>query len=159
MVCNGLQLQKLAINNFGDWLICMEIAKGLERIREKGYRVTPQRQMILAAVRESGGHVTAVAVYDHIRTKLPSLNQATVYRTLDFLCELRLIAKAEIHGQVVYEVVQEERHHHLVCRQCGLVEELADHHLNELSQHLLTEHGFKAEVDHLAIPGLCAHCQ
>jgi Fur family ferric uptake transcriptional regulator len=131
----------------------------LERIREMGYRVTPQRQLILEAVRESGGHITAVEVYERLQAQVPALNQATVYRTLDFLCELRLIAKTEIHGQTVYEIVEEERHHHLVCRHCGQVEHLADHHLTDLSQHLMEEHGFKAEIDHLAISGICAHCQ
>lgn len=137
----------------------MEITEELERIRKLGYRVTPQRQLILAAVRESGGHVTAVEVYERIKAQIPSINQATVYRTLDFLCELRLVAKTEISGQSVYEIVEEERHHHLVCRQCGFVEELADHHLNDLCQHLQAEHGFKAELDHLAIAGLCNDCQ
>ena len=136
-----------------------QIPEELERIRELGYRVTPQRQMILEVVRESGGHVTAVDIYEQLQTKIPSLNQATVYRTLDFLCELRLVAKTEIHGQSVYEIVEEERHHHLVCRQCGHVDHLADHHLVDLCQHLMEEHGFKAEIDHLAITGLCAHCQ
>jgi Fur family ferric uptake transcriptional regulator len=131
----------------------------LERIREMGYRVTPQRQMILEVVRQRGGHTTAVEVYEQLQAKVPALNQATVYRTLDFLCELRLVAKTEINGQSVYEIVEEERHHHLVCRQCGQIEKLADHHLVDLSQHLLEEHGFKAELDHLAIPGLCVHCQ
>jgi Fur family ferric uptake transcriptional regulator len=131
----------------------------LSRIRELGYRVTPQRQIILEAVRASEGHVTAVEVYEHVQAKTPALNQATVYRTLDFLCELRLVAKTEINGQSVYEAVDEERHHHLVCRQCRYEEVLADYHLAELSEHLMAEHGFKAELDHLAIPGICASCQ
>ena len=131
----------------------------LNHIREKGYRVTPQRQLILEAVQEGGGHVTAVDIYNHVQAIIPSLNQATVYRTLDFLSEIRLIAKTEIAGRTVYEIVTEDRHHHLVCRQCGYVQKLADHHLNDLSQHLFAEHGFKAEMDHMAISGLCAGCQ
>lgn len=136
-----------------------QLAEELERIRELGYRVTPQRQMILEVVRASGDHITAVAITEQLQAKIPSLNQATVYRNLDFLCDLRLVAKTEINGQSVYEIVEEERHHHLVCRQCGQMEHLADHHLADLSQHLMEEHGFKAEIDHLAISGLCGHCQ
>ena len=131
----------------------------LSAIREKGFRVTPQRQLVLEALHASGGHITAVAIYEQVNAKLSSINQATIYRTLDFLCAQRLVAKTEISGQVVYEIVDDDRHHHLVCRRCGHISELGDHHFNALFAHLANEHGFQAELDHLAIPGICAACQ
>jgi Fur family transcriptional regulator, ferric uptake regulator len=131
----------------------------LSCIREKGFRVTPQRQLVLEALQASGTHTTAVSIFEQVNAKLSSINQTTVYRTLDFLCEQRLVAKTEIAGQTVYEIVNEDRHHHLVCRHCGYVEELADHHFIELLAHLAAEHNFIAEIDHVAIPGICAACQ
>jgi Fur family ferric uptake transcriptional regulator len=128
------------------------------QMRESGFRVTPQRMLLLDAICEGNGHTTLDEIYERVKAKAPGINQATVYRTLDFLCELRLVVSAEIEGRSVYEIAGETPHHHLVCRGCGAVQELGDFHLHELRDHLLEEHGFKANLDHLAITGLCARC-
>ena len=65
-----------------------------ERIRAQGFRLTPQRQMVLDAICELGGHVTPEAIYERVRTKSLAVNRATVYRNLDFLCEVRLVVAA-----------------------------------------------------------------
>ena len=127
-------------------------------IRQMGYRMTPQRQLILDTVCEQGDHLTAGEIYELIRVKAPEVNQATVYRALDFFCELNLVAKTEIAGRSLYEIVDVTPHHHLVCRQCGRVEALGDHHFDMLADHLLKEYGFQAELSHLAISGRCAEC-
>lgn len=130
----------------------------IAHMRERGFRVTPQRKLILDTICECGGHATAGEIYERVRCHMPTLNQATVYRVLDFFCALNLVAKTEIDGRCVYEIVGETPHHHLVCRRCGNVDLLADHHFDELAEHLLREHRFKVEVNHLAITGLCAEC-
>jgi len=127
-------------------------------MREQGFRVTPQRMLLLDAICEAKGHTTFDEIYQRVAAKAPGINPATVYRALDFLCGLRLVVSAEIEGHVVYEIAGETRHHHLVCRNCGVVSELADYHFHELREHLLQEHGFQADLDHLAIHGLCAKC-
>jgi Fur family ferric uptake transcriptional regulator len=60
------------------------------QIREQGFRVTPQRLLLLDAICEGNGHTTFDEIYRRVRSKAPGINQATVYRTLDFLCDLRL---------------------------------------------------------------------
>jgi Fur family ferric uptake transcriptional regulator len=127
-------------------------------IRQKGFRMTPQRQIVLDTLAEYGTHATAGEVYESVQAKIPAINRATVYRVLDFLCELQLITRTEIQGDSMYELAGDSPHHHLVCRHCGQVEVLADHHFKELAIHLLAEHGFKAEINHMAISGLCADC-
>lgn len=128
------------------------------RIRQMGCRMTRQRQLILDTVCEQGDHLTAGEIYELIQVKAPEVNQATVYRALDFFCELNLIARIELAGRTLYEIVDETPHHHLVCRQCGQVEALGDHHFDVLVQHLRREYDFQAELSHLAISGLCAEC-
>jgi Fur family ferric uptake transcriptional regulator len=128
-----------------------------DRIRKRGFRVTPQRQLILDAICEGEGHTTFDEIYARVQAKAPAINRATVYRALDFFRELGLIFAAEIGGHTGYEIASKP-HHHLVCRCCGKVEDLTDYHFHDLSAHLLEEHGFKAELDHLAIPGLCSKC-
>ena len=130
----------------------------LDQIRSQGYRVTPQRQLILDTLCRLGGHATPAELYQQVRPQMPSLNQATVYRALDFFCELNLATKTEWGGSSVYEIIGAVPHHHLICRRCGYSEILDNAHLQELGDHLRQERGFKAEFNHLAITGLCAQC-
>jgi Fe2+ or Zn2+ uptake regulation protein len=129
-----------------------------QRIRKKGYRLTPQRQIIMDALCEFGGHATVQELAERVRAQSPVIDLATVYRTLRFFCDLRLVTAAQIGGDVVYEIAGEEPHHHLICRVCGAQQILNDHHLQSLVEHLLQEHGFWAEIDHLAINGMCQAC-
>ena len=130
-----------------------------EQIREMGYRMTPQRQLVLDAVCDLGGHATAVQIGEYVQQKQPFVNRATIYRALDFWCEVHIITKTEIAGKAVYELAGETPHHHLVCRGCGYISVLEDQHFAELSQYLMAEHGFEAEMVHFAISGLCAGCR
>jgi Fur family ferric uptake transcriptional regulator len=130
-----------------------------DRIRRQGYRLTPQRQLILDTVCQAGGHATATEICQKVNQVAPAVNRATVYRTLNFFCQLRLLISSEIAGKTVYEIADPVPHHHLVCRNCGQVSKLADHHFTELVSHLLAEHQFEAELDHLTISGLCVDCQ
>jgi Fur family ferric uptake transcriptional regulator len=114
--------------------------------------------LILDAICEGNGHTTFDEIFERVQAKAPGINQATLYRTLDFLCELRLVVSAEIEGRAVYEIAGDMPHHHLVCRRCRAVQELADFHFHELRAHLFEEHGFKADIDHIAIAGLCPKC-
>lgn len=131
----------------------------VQQIRARGYRMTPQRQIVLDTVCAHGGHATASEVYESVNAQQPAINRATVYRILDFLCEMHLVAKADIGGQTVFELVGDSPHHHLVCRQCQQVASLGDYHFEALAAHLLAEHDFEADLSHLAITGLCAECR
>ena len=131
----------------------------VQKIREQGYRMTPQRQIVLDTVCEQGGHATASQIYDSVNVQQPAINRATVYRILDFFCEMQLVARAEIGGQTVFEVVGDTPHHHLICRECEHVMSLPDYHFTDLAAHLLAEHGFEADLTHMAITGLCAECR
>jgi Fe2+ or Zn2+ uptake regulation protein len=128
------------------------------RIREEGYRFTPQRQLILDSLCSLGGHATVEQIYERVAATAPSINLATVYRTVSFLEELNLVVSAEIQGKTFYEIADATPHHHLVCRACGSVTQLADYHLHDLTEHLADEHDFRAELDHLVIRGLCRDC-
>jgi Fur family ferric uptake transcriptional regulator len=89
-----------------------------------GYRLTPQRQVILEVVRQAGKHVTPEQVYETVRSQNPAINRATIYRTLDFLCEQRLIVAMRWGSQTYYEIARQTPHHHLICRSCGGIEEI-----------------------------------
>lgn len=128
------------------------------QIRAQGFRMTPQRQVVLEAVKALAGHATPGEVYEWVAVRAPAVNRATVYRILNFLCEIDLVARFDDGANTMYELVGERPHHHLVCRECGRVAHIPDQMLDGLAEELEREYGFQAELRHLAITGLCRDC-
>ncbi len=129
------------------------------QIREMGYRMTPQRQLVLDTLCQQGDHLSANEIYAAVHEQAPALSRATVYRTLQFLCDLQLVTRTEISGLAVYELAHETPHHHLVCRVCGHVVQLPDRYFEPLAEQLLSDLWFQAEIKHMAISGICADCR
>jgi len=132
----------------------------IESVRQQGYRMTPQREMILEAIHGDDGHLTADEIYQKVRAKSPAVNLATIYRTLELLKALRLVTAIDTgEGCVYYELAGEQRHHHLVCKECGYTLELDCDVIEPLEKELRQRYGFQVNLDHLALFGLCPKCQ
>jgi len=132
----------------------------LESLREEGYRLTPQRMMILGIILDSDEHISAEEIHQRVCQQYPFVDISTVYRTLNLLKKLRLITETDLGGGCVrYELVDKGRHHHLICRECGRTFALQHRFLQPLQKRLLREYGFAADIDHFAIFGLCQGCQ
>src|SRR5690606_25016798 len=100
------------------------MGNGLEELRDalraSGQRLTPQRMMVLSALADADGHMTAEAIFEFVRVQYPYANLSTVYRTLELLVALGLAAETDLGSGVrEFELVGTERHHHLICQQCG----------------------------------------
>ncbi len=129
------------------------------RLRRLRVRVTPQRLLVLEALAAHGGHMTADAVLQWAVERYPALNLATVYRTLDLLISLGLVAQTDLGSGVThFELVGESPHHHLVCERCGAVEEMDAALFVPLQQRLLERYGFRSNPRHVALFGLCHDC-
>ncbi len=132
----------------------------VDNLRRHGHRVTPQRVIILAAMAEHGGHMTAEQIYGSVRVAHPYINRSTVYRTLDMLSKERIITATDLGGGCThYELHRDEPHHHMVCQQCGKVDEVDHTLLEPLQNALMRKYKFKANIEHFAIFGLCTVCQ
>lgn len=129
-------------------------------IREHGHRLTPQRELILEAVCEGGEHTTFDGIYQRVQVKSSSIDRSTVYRTLDFLCQMRLVVSSEIDGTQIYEIAAgQPPHHHLICRSCGASIRI-DHDLfGTLYEAIERTHHFVADTNHLILYGLCEQCR
>lgn len=129
-------------------------------LQEGGYRLTPQRMMVLDAVRESEGHVSAEEILRSVRVRYPYANASSVYRTLDLLTKLRLVTQTDLgEGLVRYHYAENGRHHHLICRGCGHTLDMADSDMSSLARKLRDKYGFHADLRHWAIFGLCKGCE
>ena len=125
----------------------------------RGYRLTPQRHLILAAVQQAGDHVTPDQVYETVHQQSPAISRATIYRTLDFLCEVRLIHAMHWGAHTYYEIVGDQPHHHLICRTCGAIEPLDHSLLEHLFEAIDEKHSFTIDMDHVTLFGLCGRCR
>jgi Fur family ferric uptake transcriptional regulator len=132
----------------------------MEALQGIGYRLTPQRMMILEAIADSGGHISAEEIHQKVRGAYPYLDISTVYRTLDLLKSLHLISETDMgRGHSQYELLSKGLHHHLVCRECGRILDMGDSLLDPLRLAIERECGFHAEIEHLAIFGICGACK
>ncbi len=131
----------------------------IESVRKKGYRLTPQREMILEAI-HAEGHITADAIYQRVRATSPAVNLATVYRTLELLKALGIVTAIDTgDGCTHYELAGDQPHHHLVCEGCGTILELDCDVLAPLEEELCRRYGFQMNLSHLALFGTCPKCQ
>ncbi len=128
------------------------------RLRAKGYRLTPQRELVLRAV-ERLGHATPDEVLAAVREQSEAVNISTVYRTLELLEELDLVRHAHITDRApTYHSTATPPHVHLVCRLCGGITEAPDRIVAPLTDRLTEEYGFRTDVGHLTVFGTCADC-
>lgn len=136
------------------------MAEVSESLRERGFRLTPQRLLIVEAIQASEDHVSAEEIYEEVRSRYPTVNISTVYRTLEFLKGLGLVTETDLgEGRLRYHLAEKGHHHHLVCQKCGLLLELEESVVLSLRDTLLRNYGFSADFSHLAIFGRCQGCQ
>ena len=131
------------------------------RLRQQGYRLTPQRRAVLKVIAESPGHLTPAAIHDRVRREYPAIGLVTVYRTLAILAELGLICEVHAGGSCRSYLMRKPvgHHHHLICSECGAVVDFADCELEQLEERLSRATGFKVGGHLLEFLGLCPACQ
>lgn len=129
-------------------------------LQDLGYRLTPQRIMILEAVLESDDHVTAEDLYEQVKTRYPHISFSTVYRTMELLRDAGFVTQTDLGGgRWQYHQVDKATHHHLICQGCGHVAEVEEGVFAGLQRELRERHGFDATLTHFAIFGRCGNCR
>ena len=132
----------------------------INRLSEKGYRLTPQRLMILSAIEGSYEHISAEEIYAQVAAKYPHVNISTVYRTLELLKRLGMVYEINLgEGRIRYHSEGSGHHHHLICQNCGAVIDIEESTLASLRDTLLLDYNFRAELRHVAIFGICQDCR
>ena len=127
-------------------------------LREQGFRLTPQRLVILEVLKNAQDHLTPAEIFQQVSPTMPGMTEATVYRTLDFLAKQNLVLVAHMgKGQLVYEYAEND-HHHLICSQCGYMVEIEHEQLKNLYEQLSRKTGFQVDSIHTTFFGLCPVC-
>jgi Fur family transcriptional regulator, ferric uptake regulator len=137
----------------------MSLDSVIARLRQTGYKVTPQRIAIIKIFLESSEHLTPAALYDKVHQLDPGVGEVTVYRTLDILSELGLVCLVHTGENIHSYIRRPSGHHgHLICSECGKVIDFTKCNLSELEKRLASETGFTIKDHRLDFYGKCQEC-
>ncbi|NJL87416.1 MAG: transcriptional repressor [Leptolyngbyaceae cyanobacterium SM1_1_3] len=129
----------------------------VQTLRSKGLRVTPQRYSIYANLLDRTDHPTAEQLLGDLNQGLPMSSQATVYNSLQALCEAGLVREVLLeHGVSRYDA-NIGSHHHFVCHQCGVIEDIRWDAFPDLSLNQVRS-GLLADAYEVVVRGLCDRC-
>src|SRR6266481_1423563 len=132
-------------------------------LKDKGVRLTRQRQILLELIDKSGQHLDAENLFQMAKEKDPKLNRVTVYRTLKLLKEGGLVDELDLmhYGgdQHYYETRTKQEHAHVICLSCGKVEEFFGEPLQRLRRQIEAHFGFEIVLARTEVGGYCPHCQ
>jgi Fur family ferric uptake transcriptional regulator len=130
-----------------------------ELLRASGFRITPQRQLVLEAV-HTLKHCTPEEILAEVQKTAAAVNLSTIYRTIDVLEEVGLITHTHIgHGAPSYRPVGQDVEIHLVCDTCSCVQSVSADAASDFIEKLRGLAGFETDATHLSIYGQCAQCQ
>jgi Fur family transcriptional regulator, ferric uptake regulator len=129
-------------------------------LRARGERMTGPRKAVLAVLASSGAHLGAEDVVARVALVDASVHRASVYRTLDALCDLGVVQHVHIgHGATAYHLVHGgDVHVHAQCSSCGAVVDLPADVLESAGARMRQESGFVLDATHVALSGTCAGC-
>ncbi|MFD2630751.1 Fur family transcriptional regulator [Oceanobacillus kapialis] len=135
-----------------------------EQLHAQSYKLTPQREATVRVLLErEEDHLSAEDIYLLVKEKAPEIGLATVYRTLELLSELKIVDKINFgDGVSRYDLRKEGAehfHHHLVCIECGSVEEIENDLLGDVEKIVQRDWGFQVKDHRLTFHGICKKCQ
>jgi len=132
-------------------------------LKEKGVRLTRQRELLLELIDKSGEHLDADRLFELAKQRDPKLNRVTVYRTLKMLKQGGLVDELDLmhYGgdQHYYETRMKQEHAHVICLRCGKVEEFFGEPLQRLRRQIESHFGFHILLARTEVGGYCSHCQ
>ena len=125
-------------------------------LKEHNIKITPQRLAIVKLMDEQG-HISVRDIFERIKENFPSLSLATVYKNINAMIESDFIKELKIVGlDNKYELIK-EKHSHLVCQECGDIEDIFIDTAS-LTKSVSKESGFKVADTTVQFFGTCKKC-
>ena len=130
-------------------------------LRQRHYKLTPQRRAVIDVIAHSHAHLTPAAIYSKARQVYPHVGLVTIYRTLGILAELGLICEVHTEGNCRSYLMRRpsEHHHHLICSDCGRVVDFTGCKFSKLEERLSQETGFEIDSHLFEFHGRCHNCR
>ncbi|MBO0476808.1 transcriptional repressor [Vagococcus sp. DIV0080] len=135
-----------------------------KKLHDASYKLTPQRETtVLVLLENEKDHLSAEEIYMLAKLKSPDIGLATVYRTLEMLTELKILDKISFtDGLARYDMRKEGAkhfHHHLLCLECGDIEEIEEDLLLDVEELVEERFSFQVSDHRLTFHGVCKKCQ
>lgn len=135
-----------------------------EKLKDKGYKLTPQRRAVLDTIAENQGkHLNTKEIYNFVKEKCPEIGLATVYRTLQLLDDMSMISRLNLDdGCIRYELntdKDDHKHHHLICEICNDIIEVELDLLEFLEEEIEKKYNFIIRDHEVKFFGICSKCQ
>lgn len=134
----------------------------LRKLKEQGYRLTPQRRLIVEIFYRAERALTAAEVWLQVKEVYPQVSLDTVYRSLAMLAEMGVLIPISSAGRegIRYELAAaEEHHHHIVCVECGQAQCIDFCPITKDVNDMLTAKGYELLRHNLELFGVCAACR
>ncbi len=129
-----------------------------ERLRERGLRATSQRLVMNRLLRQSNRHLSAEQLLDEASEQLPGVSLPTVYSTLELFEQLGIVRRVNGGGGTLMWDTRADAHHHMICRDCGRIEDMETPLDLERARRSAARSGFQPDRAEVVVSGLCADC-
>ena len=129
-------------------------------IRNTGLKVTEPRLKILSVFEKSKArHLSAEDIHDTLKAKSVVVGMATIYRALANFEKARILNKSTFDdGRAIYEINEGPHHDHIVCVDCGNVEEFVDEEIEKRQKKIANQKGYSLKSHSLVLYGSCSQC-
>lgn len=139
----------------------LDLQTVLRKIKSKGYKITPQRRVIVQALVEASRPLSAQQLFQRLRGDLPDTGLDTVYRTLRLLADLGIVNQITCAARQgdLFELAADNHHHHLVCLQCGQILCLEECVFENTARQAAKDRHFTVTGHVFEIYGYCQACR
>jgi Fur family ferric uptake transcriptional regulator len=127
--------------------------------KRKGFKLTPQRKLILDIIHDVEEPLTADIIISHVQSRMPGVHKSTIYRTLELLEDTGCVYKSALGNQLIYHHPEEGHHHHLVCTRCGKSIDCEEDLFAPVERLVSKAYGFSVDFKHVVMSGLCEECR
>lgn len=128
-------------------------------LKERDFRLTPQRVELVRLIAASDGHPSAAQLYARIRSQFPTMSQATVYKTLALLKDMHQVLEIDLRDDSHYDGNRPDPHPHLICMKCNKIVD-GDLDLNRSTiRRLEKTSGYQIVRPQITFYGLCSRCK
>ena len=131
----------------------------LALLKERAFRLTPQRVELVRLIAVSKGHPSAAQLYAKIQKKFPTMSHATVYKTLALLKEMNQVLEIDLRDDSHYDGNRPGAHPHLICTKCS---QIVDGELeidSSMLKKLEDASGYQIIRPQITFYGLCPDCK
>lgn len=136
-------------------------AKIVSELKAKGYRITPQRKLIIAELVAANKALSAAEIYDSLRIECPQIGLDTIYRNINVLADMGVLMPISGVGKdsIKYELNCMHHHHHILCVDCGEIQCLDICPIDDNVANIIADKGYELLTHNIELYGLCEKCR